>query len=138
MDERMVSKFRRYMELRDKKEADAAKAKESKEEFDGYEQDLILELEQSKFKPPYRVDLGPPHGEVRFSPRETHYANVYNVDEVLAWLEERQLVDEATKTEIAGGRMNAIVRDLLEHEQEFPPGLDFRTRRGITMTRLSK
>jgi hypothetical protein len=138
MDERMVSKFRRYAELREQKEADAARAKESAKDFSEYEQDLIHELEQSKFKPPYRVDLGPPHGEVRFSPRETHFANVYNPDAVQQYLEERQLVDETTKTDFIAKRLNEHIRDLLEREEPFPEGLDYVTRRGITMTKLNK
>lgn len=84
------------------------------------------------------VDLGPGYGVVRFSPRETTYADVYDERKLRKWIAENGREDELFfPDKMRMKPLNEMAREIKEHENaEFPPGLQFREQIGVTVTKV--
>lgn len=134
-EEAIASKFRRLAELREKRDETKTAADNAEDDYRKYEADLYDELMESPMKGSRRFDLGPPFGTVVFTPRETKYGRIYDEDAAQEYFEQRAMMDEMTKPSIEKRKVNELVRDLLDQGQPMPPGIDFTTNRGITISR---
>lgn len=128
------ARFRRFMELRVARDETKAKAERAEKAYRAAEQELYSDLKMSSLKSGGKIDLGPPYGEVRFTPRETLYSKVIDPDALMEYLEERAMLDEATTPSFSRKRLNEIVSECVENKQNLPPGLDFSPSYGITVT----
>lgn len=134
------SMFRRLMELREERDETKAAYEEAEKDYRRYEAELWDTLtEDGTLKmsdASQKVPLGPPYGTVTFSPRETHFGRVLNENRALEYFEQRALIDEMTKSKISKARLNELVRTIIEDENgTMPPGIDYYTNKGITITR---
>jgi hypothetical protein len=136
-DQITASKFRRLAELREARDIAKVTAETTDQEYREYEQELYDELEESPIKGARRIDLGPPYGEIRFTPRETFYGRIIDVDKALEYFEEHGLDGDLTKPSFVKRRLNEIIRDRMDRGESLPPGTDFYANRGITITRLN-
>lgn len=84
------------------------------------------------------VDLGPGYGTVRFTPRATTYADVYDERKLREWVAENGREDELFfPDKFRMKPLNEMAREIKEHENaEFPPGLQFREQIGVTVTKV--
>jgi hypothetical protein len=129
------ARFRRFMELREKRDADKLAAEKSEKEYRRAEQDLWDDLEESPIKGSLKVDLGYPYGVVTFGPQLRHYGRIIDIDAAMEYLEQRALVDEFTTPKISAARVNELVRTSLEAKQAPPDGFDFYSKRYVSITR---
>lgn len=134
-DEVIASKFRRLVELRKQRDADKTAADKSEEEYREYESELFDEMAASPIKGARRIDLGPPHGLIVFTPRETKFARILNLDDALDYFESRAMSDEMTKPGISKRKLNELVREHLEQGKPMPAGVDWYANRGITISK---
>lgn len=129
------ARFRRFMELRIKRDEAKVTFDKAESEYRQEEQALYDDLMMSPIKGAITVDLGGDLGTVRFTRRETYYAKVIDPDRLLDYLNGRALTEEATETKFSRKRLNELVNEALENHQNPPPGLDWSPSRGITVTR---
>jgi hypothetical protein len=134
-EEVIASKFRRLVELRERRDITKGAADSAEEEYREYEAELFDEMANSPVKGTRRIDLGEPHGLVVFTPRETKFGRILNLDDALDYFEQRQMSDEMTKPGIAKRKLNEMVRELLEQGKSLPPGIDWYANRGITISK---
>jgi hypothetical protein len=92
-------------------------------------------MEASPIKGARRIDLGEPYGLVVFTPRETKFGRILNLDDALDYFENRAMSDEMTKPGISKRKLNELVRELLEQGKPMPAGVDWYANRGITISK---
>jgi hypothetical protein len=126
--------LRRFLELRDAKNETAAAAAAAKKEHDDAELELHDTLKEA-LAGTLKVDLGPPYGVVSFLPQESKKANVINEKKLMRYLEDRQLTEEYSSPGLVKGRLNEMIRDFDERNEEYPPGLEKFTKRYVRVTR---
>lgn len=126
---------RRFVAKREERDADAAKAKQSEEDYRELEAEVWMALEESPLEGDIKIDLGEPYGVVTFGPRETYYARVLNKEDVLEHFEQRAMIDDVMTPSLSKARLNEVVRDCIDAGKEPPPGLDFYAKRGVNITR---
>jgi hypothetical protein len=134
-DPKAVASGRRLMELREardrlKKEADTAEKEYREAEADFYEM-----LEEAGVTSTQKIPLGEPWGTVGFLPRTTYFGRVVDQDKALDYYEGRMMIDEVSAPKFVMKRINDEVRDCLEQGKDLPPGVDYYSRRGVTITR---
>lgn len=134
-EEQIASEFRRLVELREKRDEDKAAADASEEEYREYEADLFERMLNSPVKGTRRIDLGEPFGVVVFTPRETKYGRILDLDKALDYFDSRAMSDEMTKPGISKRKLNELVRELLEQGKPLPDGVDWYANRGITISK---
>lgn len=134
-DQKTAAKFRRLVELREDRDAKKTAFDRAEEKYRDYEAELFAELEESPVKGSRRIDLGGDTGLVVFTPRETKFGRVIDMDAALAAFKERGLLDAMTTPKIAKARLNEMVRELLELGQPLPDGIDWYANRGITISK---
>lgn len=89
------------------------------------------------------LDLGEGYGRVRFTRRETIFAQIVDPTALARAAREagrddeliKQADEAARKSDFRQAPLNELVREALEHDQDLLDGLSFRTDRGITITR---
>lgn len=138
LDQSDIQQLRRLMELREKRDElskahDAAKKEYKEAELDLFEKLTDPETGAVRRIPP--VDLGPPFGRVAFQARETHYGRVINEKEARDYFERHHMRDVLTAPKFVKKRLNEIARDVIEQSATPPPGFDWYTDRGVTVTR---
>jgi hypothetical protein len=140
LTEEIKSAFRRLIELREERDETKTAAEAAENAYRRFEQELwdrmtedgTLQMKDASLK----VPLGPPHGTITFSPRETKFGRVLNYEKALEHFEQRAMVDEMMKSKVSKARLNEYVRQILEDENAvMPPGIDFYVTKGITITR---
>lgn len=134
-DEETASKFRRLAELRETRDETKTAAETAEKKYRTYETELFDEILESPIKGTRRIDLGPPHGTIAFTPKETSFGRIIDADAALEYFENRGMVDEMTKPSFQKRKLNEMVRELLEQQQPMPDGIDFYTNRGITISK---
>jgi hypothetical protein len=134
-EEIVASKFRRLVELREKRDQTKTAADNAEKQYRVYETELFDELEEGPGEGTRRFDLGAPHGVVAFTPRETRFGRLLDADKAIEYFEETDLVEEMTKPGIEKRKLNEWVRELLEQGKPMPPGVDFYVNRGITISK---
>lgn len=127
------SKLRRLMELRETRDLDKVRAAASEKEYREYEADIFEELDG--IEGALKLDLGEPWGVVSFHSRETVFARVIDEEALLEHYEQRAMKEEVTTASVRMKVLNEYARDLKEQGLEFPPGLTWTPRRGVTITR---
>jgi hypothetical protein len=134
-EERIASKFRRLIELREKRDETKELAETAETEYREYEAELFEEIEHGPLKGTRNIDLGPPYGTVRFTPRETKFGRVTDSERAIEWLEQHGKNASMTQVKVSKARLNEMVRERLELGQPMPDGIDWYASRGITITR---
>lgn len=129
------SKFRRLAELRTTRDEDKIKAEKSEEEFKEYESELYDEIDESALEGGLRFNFGPPLGVISFSLRATNFGRIIDADAATKYFEEQQEIDEMSKPKLSKSKINELVRELIDQGKPMPPGIDFTTNRGITISR---
>lgn len=123
------------MEARQRRDESKKRAETDEKDYREIEADVYEALEKNPIKGTLKVDLGEPFGVVSFLQRETPFGRVYDKDKALEHFELRAMVDELTEPKFVMKRINEIVRDCVEQGKQPPPGVDYYTRRGVTITR---
>jgi hypothetical protein len=128
-------------DLIDKRRA-ADKAKEAQveayRERDEAEAALFDYQEEHKL-PGVDVELGEGYGTYHSKRRATDYARVLNEDALLQWANENARTEELFgPSKVRKKPLNQMVRDAQRLHQRLPDGVDWSTKRGITLTRKDK
>jgi len=144
LSERLDTAGRKLIDSRRERDDLAAKAAQAEKRFRAIEAEFwqLLKEEHGKVKA-LDIDLGGDYGLVKFTRRETIYAQIVD-PEALAksareegrdqeWI--KQADEAARKSDFRQAPLNEHVREALEHDQDLPDGLSFRADRGITITR---
>jgi hypothetical protein len=131
----LESKFRRLAELREQRDIDKKAAENSESEYRAYEAELFETIEESALRGTVEFDFGGDLGLIRFQPRRTIYGRVIDKAAALEALEAEALVEEMTAPKIEARRLNELVRDRMESNQELPEGIDYYERRFFTISR---
>lgn len=132
--EELASRVRRLVELRAEKDETDKAAKRAKKAHSEYEQEFYDLLERSPLKGSIKIDLGGEHGVVQIVPRETYYGRVINKDKALEYFNNRALTEEFSEVKIAAGKVNELVRDLVEQGKPLPDGIDYYAKRFFTVS----
>ena len=135
-------KMRQLLDARDAyAEADAA-AKAAKAELAEIEHDVadmfgeVDEQGERLVKGTVSINLGKPYGVVKFRLRETAYADVVDEDALMDYYENRGMLDDvATEPRFVKKVLNNEIREILDNDGKFPPGLTYYMDRGMTITR---
>jgi hypothetical protein len=138
VSEEAKSTLRRHLELRDKRDEAKKAADALEKEYRESEADLFEMIEESGVKGGIKVDLGEPWGTVAFSNRSTDFGRIIDDEAALEYFSQRAMIDEVTTAKFAKKRLNEIVREMLENGEDMPPGVDYYTNRGVTITRQKK
>ena len=69
-------KLRLLVELREKRDTDAAAAEASEKAYREHEADVWMALDESPLTGAIKIDLGEPYGVVTFRYRETYYGRI--------------------------------------------------------------
>ena len=135
-------KMRQLLDARDdyaQKDAAAKAAKSTLDEIEADVADMFGEVdEQGKrlVTGTVSINLGEPYGTVKFRLRETPYASVTDEDALMDYYENRGMLDDvATAPKLVKKALNGEVREILDNDGKFPPGLTYYMDRGMTITR---
>lgn len=129
-----ASRFRRLLELRDRRDASRVASEAAKVEHDEYEQELYAELADSEFTGSVRLNF-PEWGEVVFTPRSTAYGRILDRAEAIRSFEDLSIDDVMVGAKVQQARLNEEIRHRLEQGDEMPKGVDFYENTGITVSR---
>jgi hypothetical protein len=137
MSERIDSRARRLVDLKDEKnrlEKDAERAARAySEEEQAFWMELSDELGDIKT---VTLDLGEGYGTVQLQRRETITARIVDKEAAVESLEAAGLGQGMLGVpEIRKRALNEEVRDRLQRGEALPDGVDFNARRYITVTR---
>jgi hypothetical protein len=130
-----ISKLRRLMEAREKRDEDKKAAEASEKDYRAIEAEVFEEFEEAAVQGTVKVDLGEPFGVVSFRTRETYYGTIIDEEAAAEYYEQRAMMDEVSAPKFVMRRINEEVRDRIEQGQSMPPGVSFRANRGVTITR---
>lgn len=133
ISQQTLAQLRRLMELRDAKDIADVAAKKAGEAYREAEAEAFESL--SGIKGSIKPDLGPPWGHVQFSARETHYGRVYDERAAKAYFENMKMTGAMSAPKFVKKRLNEIARECREQNKTPPPGIDWTTSRGVTITR---
>ncbi len=133
--EDLAKKFRRLMELRERRDADKLASENSEKEYRELEAEVWEEYDESPLEGAIKVDLGGDYGTVTFVPKETYYGRIIDREKALEHFENRAMIDEVTEPKPVMARIHEIVRDVIDQGGSMPPGLDFYAKRYIQITR---
>ena len=134
-EQAMASKFRRLIELREKRDEDKVTAEKSEKDYRKYEAELYDEIEEGPMKGSRRFDLGGTFGTVVFTPKETRFGRIIDADAAVKYFQGVSTDEEMLKQKISKGKLNEIVRERMEQGKPLPPGVDFYVNRNITISR---
>lgn len=132
-----LNALRRLMELREERDRLEKAAKNAKAEYQDAELELFERLSDGPVSRLNNVDLGEPWGKVSFGARETIYGRVIpgKESEARAYFSQRGQMDVLTEPKFVAKRLNEVARECFEGQEDFPPGIDWYARRGVTITR---
>jgi hypothetical protein len=131
----LKSKFQRLLELRETRDIDKARAKKSEEAYREAELELYEELKDSGMRGRIGFDFGGDLGRASFNLRTTHYGRIVDKEAALKSLKASGDYDVIYTDSIREGRLNSLVNTRLETRKDLPDGVDFYTKRGITISR---
>lgn len=137
LSEEVLSKLRRLMELRERRDELKTAATNAENEYRDMEADVFEALDNGPVRRVNNVDLGPPWGKVSFGARETYFGKVIKgmESEAIGYFKRTGQEDAMTEPKLVPKRLNEEVRQRIEDGEELPPGIDFYVRRGVTITR---
>ena len=128
------SRFQRLLELRETRDIDKQKSKTSEKEYREYEAELFEELRELGVKGTIKFDFGD-LGTASFVSRSTMYGKLVDKDAAITALKAAGYGDVIFAEAVREGRLNELVRDLMESKTELPEGVDFYERKGISISR---
>lgn len=130
--------LRKYFDLKAETKELERKAKDAKAARDEQMRVVHEMLTKGGTKGSTTVDLGPGYGTIRFTPRSTKFADVYDERKFTEWIEENEKGPELFfPDKIRMKPVNEMAREILDHEDaKFPPGLGFREQLGVTVTKV--
>jgi hypothetical protein len=114
--------------LKARKAETAAAAEAAARDLYHYEQRLWEQMERVGNNGSSWSDLG------TFSRKSTIYGQITDRDAFIEWAREEGL-DDVVKMVEEKGRLNEIIRDRLDTQQELPPGTSFYEKRYISYTK---
>ena len=136
-----IKKMRRFIELREKRDALAEAYKSAKEEYADLESEVWEELAPDDPNDPdyklsaIKVPLGQPWGTITFQPRETIYGRVIDDEAALEHYANRAMLDDVSAPKFVMARINEEVREKQENGEPMPPGVDYYAKRFVSITR---
>jgi hypothetical protein len=133
----LASRFRRLVELREKRDLTKSAAESAERDYREYESEVLELMLDGPISGTMKFDLGGEHGTIAFTPRETKFGRIVDAEAALEHFEQRGEVEEMTSKQIQKRKLNELVRELLEQGKPMPDGIDFYTNRGITISRKS-
>jgi hypothetical protein len=133
-DQQLQQKLRRFVELREKRDAAKLAATRAESDYREAETEVWEAFDESPQEGSRKIDLGEPYGVVTFQAKETTYGRVLSEEEFLDYLEQSAQVEEYTVAKIKEARINELVRGFREQNIDLPPGLDFRTTRYVSIS----
>lgn len=133
MPERLDTRVRKFISLREKKEKTAREANRADREFKEYQAQLFAELEDEGITTT-TVDAGAKHGKVRLQVRRTRKARVIDMDRAIEDLTDRGLAEEILKPAPRQKQLNQLIRTLQEQGEELPAGVEPTTTEYISLT----
>lgn len=134
---RLDSRARRLLELRDENDRAQREAKAAKAALDDYEMEFWSELEDLGLKS-VSLELGPPYGSVRLERRERRDSRVLDLRSLTEWVIAEGYAAELLRDEPRKAVLNQFVRTRTENGQPLPPGLDFTTKRYVSVTKKKR
>jgi hypothetical protein len=134
ISEEALAKFRRLMDARVKRDESKKQAETDEKEYRDIEAEVYEMLDASEVEGSFRANLGEPYGSVLFTPRKTHFGRVIDDQQAIEYYKEHQMLDQVSAPKFVMKRIHEDVRDALEQDGEFPPGIDYYTRYGVTIT----
>lgn len=132
-----IAKCRRFVEARQKRDRAKAAAKEAEDDYRELEaevHDMLTPEDPLAKATAVKVPLGEPWGTVTFQPRATDYARIIDDEKAVEWAEGRALIDEFTAPKFVMARLNEEVREARDEGKPLPDGVDFYTKRFVTIT----
>lgn len=133
LSQQTLAQLRRLMELRDVRDEAKIAAEKASVAYREAEAEAFESL--SGIKGSIKPDLGPPWGYVQFSARETHFGRVYNEQAAKEYFERMKMTGAMSEPKFVKKRLNEIARECREQNKTPPPGIDWTTSRGVTITR---
>jgi hypothetical protein len=133
----LASQFRRLVEARDKRDRDKLAAQKSEDEYREVEGEIFEAMIEGPITSTLRFDFGNELGTIAFTPRETTFGRIIDADAALEFFKERGEKDAMSSRKIEKKKLNGLVRELLEQGKTMPPGIDWYTNRGVTISRQS-
>jgi hypothetical protein len=127
--------FQRFLELREQRDIDKQALAKSEAKYREAESELLQQIEDAGIKGRLTFDFGGDLGKASFQLRATNYGRVVDKDAALEALKAEGLDDVIYTEAIREKRVNELVRDRLESQSELPDGIDFYTRKGISISR---
>ena len=121
------TRLSKLAELKDRKAATAKADKEAEQEPKQFQADLWQDMAEAGIDS-VKADGG------RFTRQQTPYGVITDRDAFLAWCEENG-VDGLTQEVEVKQRLNELVRDRLNNNEELPPGTSFFPRQYISYTK---
>ena len=134
-DPKFVQAGRQLMELRIERDRLKKEAEASEKAFREAETEFYELMEEGGAIGTQKIDLGEPYGVVGFLNRKTFYGRIVDQDKALQYYEQRAMTDEVTAPQFVKKRINDEVRDCIEQGKDLPPGVDYYSRTGVTITR---
>lgn len=134
-EDRIASKFRRLVELRETRDQTKTSADIAEEEYRRYEGELFDEIQDGPMQGTRRINLGEEFGVVAFTPRETKFGRIIDADAAVEFFAKRDMAEEMTRPKIEKRKLNELVRDYLDAGKSLPDGIDFYVNRGITISK---
>lgn len=130
--------LRRYFDLKVEAEELDRRAKDAKAARDEQMRVVHELLLKDGTKGSTTVDLGEGYGTIRFTPRSTTYGDIYDERAFHEWIEENGRAEELYfPDKLRMKPINEMAREIKEHENaQFPPGLQYREQKGVTVTKL--
>jgi hypothetical protein len=123
------------MELRETRDTAKAALEAAEGEYREAEADVFDAMDEGVVRGAVKVDLGEPYGVVSFQQRETHYGRIYDEEAAIEYYENRAMLEEVSKPKFVKQRISEEVRERLDDGQPMPPGVDYYTRRYVSITR---
>lgn len=119
--------FARLGELRDKMKADKDAYEASKEEHDRF-QHTVFQYMKERGTTSYGTE------DEQWVRKSTRYATITNRDAFIKWAEDHGLVEEFTQRKEVSARLNELVRQRLDDNEDMPPGVDYYDREYVSRT----
>lgn len=128
MDDPFKDELEQLARLKARKAQTAADAKIAAADLERYEQELWERMEGVNADSRAYGDIG------SFVRKSTVYGQITDRDAFVEWAKEQGL-DDVVQVVEQKGRLNEIVRDRLDTQQELPPGVSFYEKRYISHTK---
>jgi hypothetical protein len=129
------ARFQRLLELREDRDITKQQADRAENEYRLAEAELYEAIEESGIRGRLSFDFGGSLGKASFQLRATNFGRVVDQEVAIEALRAEGLGDMIYTEAVRQKRVNELVRDRLESQSELPDGIDFYTRKGISISR---